>query len=314
MRSSSISHQNATLPVAFDTPATGPRSVENGDVSYSKILVPLDGSSLAERVLPYVRALGIAYGTPVELLRVFGPAPQGLADPAHGLYQHQIDASLHADARDYLDSVKRSIDGPELTVTSTVEEGDPASWIVDKAEKELGTIIAMSTHGRSGIARSLLGSVTDKVMHATNSPLMVVGSRDEQVPVFEVEFKQVIVPLDGSKLAESVLPHVITLAKSLNLTALLVKVTCRREEAESKDYLLEVGEKLHQQGVSSIENVTLHGSPPEAIVDIGRQIQNSLVAMTTHGRSGIKRWLLGSVTDRVVKESGDPVLIVRPYS
>ena len=314
MRSPLVSHRKATPSLTFETPATGLKSEQNGDVSYSKILVPLDGSSLAERVLPYVHALGNAYGIPVELLRVFGPASEQLAAPARGLYQHQIDASLSDDAYDYLDSVKRSMDCPELTVTCTVEGGDPASWLVDRAEKEPGTFVAMSTHGRSGIARSLLGSVTDNVMHATDSPLLVVRSREEQIPVFEVELKQVIVPLDGSKLAESVLPHVVTLAKTLRLTAVLVRVTCRREEAESRDYLLEVGERLHRKGVSSIENVTLHGGPSEAIVDIGRQIQNSLVAMTTHGRSGIKRWLLGSVTDRVVKESGDPVLIVRPYS
>ena len=313
MLSLSISHNYATPPTVFETPATGLKSEEYTNIGYSRILVPLDGSSLAERVLPYVHALGSAYGTPVELLRVFTPASERLADPAHGLYQHQIDANVRDGAHDYLNSVKRYMDGSELTVTCTVEEGDPASRIVDMAEKEPGTLVAMSTHGRSGIARSLLGSITDKVMHATNSPLLVVGSRDEQVPVFEVELKQVIVPLDGSKLAESVLPHVVPLAKALKLTAVLVKVTCRSEEAESRDYLLEVGERLHRMGVCPIRNVTLHGSPSEAIVDIGRQIQNSLVAMTTHGRSGIKRWLLGSVTDRVVKESGDPVLIVRPY-
>ena len=134
MRSPSVSLQQATPSLAIETPATGLDSEEYTDISYSRILVPLDGSSLAERVLPYVRALGCAYGTPVELLRVFGPVSDQLADPAHGLYQHQIDASLHHDAYDYLDSVKRSMDSPELTVTCTVEEGDPASWIVDKAE------------------------------------------------------------------------------------------------------------------------------------------------------------------------------------
>ena len=154
LRSSSVSHQNATPSLAFETPATGLRPDQIGVVGYSKILVPLDGSRLAERVLPYVHALGRAYGTPVELLRVFGPASDWLADPAHGLYLHQIDANLRDIAHDYLISVKRSMESSELTVTCTVEEGDPVSWIVGQANKEPGTLVAMSTHSRSGIARS----------------------------------------------------------------------------------------------------------------------------------------------------------------
>ena len=182
-------------------PETGPADLVAG-VMYRKILIPLDGSPLAERVLPYAHALAKGFGARVQLLHVFNLAPEGLADPTHGHYSHQIDANLSSRALDYLHGVTTSMGCSGVRVSCTAEAGDPTSWIVNEAEKEPDTLIAMSTHGRSGPARLVLGSVTDKVLHSTSAPVLVLRPKDGETPVPEAELKHGIVPLDGSPLAE----------------------------------------------------------------------------------------------------------------
>jgi nucleotide-binding universal stress UspA family protein len=226
-----------------------------------------------------------------------------------------------------------------LSVSSTVCEGSPAPAIASEAVKEPDTLIAMTTHGRSGIGRWLLGSVTDKVLRATTNPLLVVRAYDQENPPEAVQLQSIIVPLDGSLLAEQVLPHAASLARALKLRVLLVRANpslgeyhkyvehypldssstisrmyeefFREEDARAMEYLHRVKEKLNQRRVFSVEERLLKGHAAEAIVELARETPHSLVAMTTHGRSGIGRWLLGSVTDRVVRHSRDPVLVVR---
>jgi nucleotide-binding universal stress UspA family protein len=188
----------------------------------------------------------------------------------------------------------------------------------------------MSTHGRSGIARWALGSVTDKVIHTSTSPLLIIRSQEQEkasrgsASSAEAKLDTLIVPLDGSPLAEQVLPHTVALAKALALRVLLVRVPFvpiagylpgykdlpEIEEAQAKEYLYKVSGNLGQQGLPSVEVRLLHGNAAGAIVDLARETPNSLVTMTTHGRSGVGRWVLGSVTGRVVRHSGVPVLVV----
>ena len=139
---------------------------------------------------------------------------------------------------------------------------------------------------------------------------VLFGRLDLGIPSEEVHLTSVITPLDGSVLAEQILPHVVALAKALGLTVVLVRIAPENRE-RSRDYLQEVRDELYQQGVFSAEVQVLGGHPAEAIVDLAQETSNNLVAMTTHGRSGMDRWLLGSVTDRVVRHSGGPVLVIR---
>ncbi len=127
-----------------------------------------------------------------------------------------------------------------------------------------------------------------------------------------VEIKTVTVPLDGSDVSEQVLPHAVSVAKSLEVPVTLVGVAGpAQQEAEVAGYLTTATGTLTQQGVSSNEAQVLRGDPADAILDMLQQSPDCLVAMTTRGRSGVKRWAMGSVTDRVVRYSGAPVLVVR---
>lgn len=110
-----------------------------------------------------------------------------------------------------------------LTVDWSAEIGDPAEVIVRKAASRSGTLIAMATHGRSGVQRWLLGSVADKVLHMTAKPLLLVRVK-EMKTTEEVSLKKVVVPLDGSSLAEKVLPYIVELAKKMSLEVVLIRV------------------------------------------------------------------------------------------
>ncbi len=307
---------------------------------YQRILVPLDGSKLSEQVLPYARLLAAAQHVPMRLLRVFNPVPAEMTGPIPGQYVDRLATAFRNEATDYLEQIARPLRGDGVEISVAAHEGDAASLIVREAEQEPETLIAMCTHGRSGVGRWVLGSVTDKVLHSTTGFMLIVRADSEEGASPQVDFGTIIIPLDGSPLAEQSLPVVAALAQPLGAKVSLVRATSSLEEAlgsmsfqemgtiigpgmpspdelameldnEAITYLDKIKESLNQQGVSSVDTRVLHGNPAGAIVDAAQESSGALVAMTTHGRSGAARWILGSVTDRVVRESGDPVLVIR---
>ena len=161
---------------------------------YTRILVPLDGSDLAEQVLPYVKLLGQKLQPEIELLRTVEPVPDELADTAHGDYPHRISANRSSHAQDYLEQVAGSLRESGINVICTVHEGEPAPLILSASAKKPDTLIAMSTHGRSGITRWSMGSVTDKVLHATTNPLLVVRGQPEESARADASIDGIIVP------------------------------------------------------------------------------------------------------------------------
>ncbi|HEU0021975.1 MAG TPA: universal stress protein [Dehalococcoidia bacterium] len=306
---------------------------------YSRIIVPLDGSPMAEQVLPYVRMFAQKLTVPILLLRAYSPYPAELSDPAHGRYLDQMDAALQDQVYDYLDRVKGSIPDARAEISCLVRAGDPASCIVAESEADPDALVVISTHGRTGIGRWVFGSITDKVLHAIKNPLWIIRSQ-EDLSLSREGLKTIVVPLDGSTVAEQILPHVVFLAKSLGLHLKLVRARPALEEyqhyleghlmgggatvytgnyevfsneadAAAMNYLHDVREKLQKQGVWSVEEDLIKEHAPEAIIESVGHDSDKMVAMTTHGYSGIARWVMGSVTDRVVRHAGVPVLVVR---
>ena len=211
-----------------------------------------------------------------------------------------------------------------LTASAMVQRGSLASCIVSAADKETSTLIAMATRRRSGIPRRVLGSVTDKVLRSNNNPLLIIRPWEQEVPTLAVKLNTVIVPLDGSHLAEQVLPHVVALSKALALTVILVRVTPsdvytlpsrryenREQDARAIEYLHGIKQNLYQQGVVCVEDLLLRGPPADGILDTAGKSPDSLIALATHGRPWVGRWMLGGVTDYIVRHSGNPVLVIR---
>lgn len=291
---------------------------------YNKILVPLDGSTVAEKVLGHARFLAHALALQVELLHVVDPIQyQPFSPPVDGLeYLEKIAASFERSAN----------------VQCTVKSGNPPAVIVDAAAEQPGMLIAMSTHGYTGAKRWLMGSVAERVLDATKNHLLLVrpGAGDGSG---EVLLKAVIAPLDGSEVAERALPTVAELAKSLNLEVTLLRVVKRVytappeailpvfgtsvpdvnrmwQEARSaaEQYLTDKAEDLRSRGVVHVTPMALldgvDGAAAE-IIDLANRTPHNVVVMSTHGASGLGRWVVGSVTQRVVRHSTGPVLVIR---
>jgi nucleotide-binding universal stress UspA family protein len=300
---------------------------------YSTILVPLDGSALSERILPYARSFANAFRSPVELMHVIIPETiDTLIDVDHGRFHDVVKSDLMKTSREYLERVARSFPDPSR-VKSVVEVGEAAEAIIDRLERDSGALLAMSTRGYSGLKRWFLGSVANKVLRATKNPLLLVKATDK-VPDGEAFLTRILVPLDGSTLSENLLPHVVAISKALDLQIELLQAytppltafvpldyrlppqdfpnstvgRALRERAEA--YLKDKSAQLLAAGVRDVSYTIIEGDPAERIIETAQNTQHNLVAMCTHGRSGVNRWMLGSVTERVVIHSEDPVLVI----
>jgi len=291
------------------------------------MLIPLDGSQTAEKVLPYARRLARSLIIPVELIAVTEILTL-TAGKAHHL-DSLVDAAILRN-QEYLQKIARTFTG--VSVDYTVEGGAPDEAIIMKAALDKGTLITMATHGRSGVKRWLLGSVAEKVLRGSSNPLLLVRGDEEAKTEGEVTLSQIIVALDGSELAEAVLPSVAELAKAINLKVILLRsytlppiiggygayipdLNLNALKAESKkdavSYLDSKVQQLKSQGLDDVTPLTSEGEAAETIIELARRSPNSLIAMCTHGRSGVMRWMLGSVTEKVVRHSGNPVLVIR---
>lgn len=295
---------------------------------YSRMLIPLDGSEVAEQVLPYARFLAKALTIPVELLEVVDrEALSILVNPEQARYIDTLLRERIEAGRSYLDAIARSFQGTQLKCF--VEKGNAEDVVIERAATHKDTLIVMATHGRSAIERWLLGSVADKVLHGSNNHLFLIRAKDQGKIVGETVLKRVIVPLDGSSLAEKVLPYVVEVAKKMSLEVIFMRAYALpppiapdeygtytdkligQIEAESRNYLEEKTNEVKGMGLENVSSVVNMGYGAGEIITLARNTPDNFIAMCTHGRSGIKRWALGSVAERVVRHSGDPVLLIR---
>jgi nucleotide-binding universal stress UspA family protein len=235
-------------------------------------------------------------------------------------------------AEGYLDSHAMLLRGHGIDVETDVRCGPAADVIVETAEGLHITMIAMATHGYSGLRRWALGSVTDRVVHATATPVFVVrGSKP--APVDPIAFKRVMVPLDGSPLAAQALPLAADLAERAQAELLLMQAVevsidsypsiapLGRPDLMPSEVLrllrLRAGQQLEEQATMlrkrglHVASHVLNGHAAEAIIDEATRHPVDLLVMATHGYSGLKRWALGSVTDKVLHAATTPLLLVR---
>lgn len=250
-----------------------------------------------------------------------------------GTYASQIFETAEEDVKAHLETKAKELRETGLTVDVKVTFGRAAEEIVKSAEAEGADLIAMSTRGRGTLSRGVLGSVTDKVAHIAHMPVLTITPERAKEYWQEGEpMSRIMVPLDGSELAETALPYVERLARLMKLAVVLVRVVKiggiysaytdgypytryvdleNEIEEEATDYLKIKARHLRAKGLM-VEWKVLRGGPTASIVDLARETPQDLIAMSTHGRSGVTRWFLGSVTEGLVRSSGDPVLVIPP--
>lgn len=291
------------------------------------ILVPLDGSRLARRAVPYAAALAQAAGATLHLLSVQDESQLDL----QFFYQAQalpISQEIQFRLARYLDLVAASLRKQGLQVETEVVIGRPAEEIARAARRVNASMVALSTHGRSGLGRWAYGSVAHEVIQTVHLPLLVL--RPAARAVATPRFARLLVPLDGSPVAETALPVAADIASTTGARLLLAQavptVTALAlgtswdvlpgnveevAQATADAYLRETAAKLAAQGVQAT-TVVLRGDPAGQLLETAASENTDLIVMATHGRTGLRRFLLGSVADRILRDAGRPVLLVRP--
>jgi nucleotide-binding universal stress UspA family protein len=299
-------------------------------MTIARILVGLDGSALAEQVLPVVRTLAAPLGAEVTLLHV-AHVPESFRAADEEVTLDGILARERHEAESYLRRLAHELEGAGLTVRTSVTVGDTVDEIVDGAEREHVDLLALATHGRSGLRRWLHGSVADAVLHGTTKPLLLVRPADNAPPVDDV--RRLIVPLDGSVLAEEVLPMARELAQRLEVPIELLRVVepmglafaadpyggvlvdysriLKELEAGATAYLEEVADRERRAGVT-VGVMSTTGVIADTITRHQAARPGSLVVLGSHGRTGWRAAVLGSVARRVVALAEGPVMILRP--
>jgi len=306
---------------------------------FKRLLVPLDGSELAEIALPYAEELAIHLGSELILVNVRMPS-ENPNNPEHKVYLSKMAVTIEQD----VNKSPTLPPGENLKVASVIIGlsgmlTHPAEEILDYAEKENISLIVMATHGRTGISRWTLGSTANKVARASKCPVLLIRANTD-VPK-SVHLEKILVPLDGSKQSEVVLPYIENLASQLKTkisllnvveppyhiypvyneadyygSAGMVKVPYSAEEIKplksgAEEYLHKVSSKLMAEGIKTSSEVRI-GSAGEEIIEAEGEIHPDMVAMSTHGHSGFGRWEHGSIADKVLHHGNTPLLLVRP--
>ncbi|PID86167.1 MAG: hypothetical protein CSB13_04380 [Chloroflexi bacterium] len=290
-----------------------------------RILVPLDGSSLAERAIPPAIALAQAFAAaePCELhiLRVVPPIMVAL-DPT--LYTETIHLG-EEESKSYLETVAIEYEDSGVPIITAAETGSVAETIVNYAQENKTDLIVISSHGRSGVSRWVYGSVTDKVLRQSCCATLIIREQIEQIAG---KFKKIVVCLDGSQLAEQVLETALSLAQCSQAEIILLRIVepasllfdmetadqvqesvNALERGEAEAYLNNLMQTLPQTpGILTAH--TLMGPPADTIIDFAKEEQVDLIAMSSHGRSGISRWVYGSVTEKVMRGAACATLIM----
>jgi len=293
---------------------------------YKKILITLDGSEISEVVFPYAKELVGRLGLEAILLHIHSP-DEGEATPLHQAYIERKAEIMKQQVDDVRQKTATGQGDKAVQARGELITGYPAEEILHYADKNDIDLILMATHGRSGIKRWVIGSVAEKILQASKVPIWLVRAG---IPAENVHDKwpegAMLVPLDGSELAEAVLPHVKTLAKQQNaepVDVVLFGVCERLVETgyyipdvpmrleEQQEYLAKIEGRLKDAGLS-VRSEVRKGKPAEQIIEYVNENPFNLIIMSTHGRSGLGRWVFGSVADKVLHAASGPIFLVRP--
>jgi nucleotide-binding universal stress UspA family protein len=298
----------------------------------SQILVPLDGSPLAEQALPCAMALSKGLGYELVFLGAVSiPCDtQEILNKA-GVQPDALLEQLKAEAEEHLVEMVEKMRQAGVSARHVVQCGPAAETIVSYADQMDVQQIVMATHGYTGPNRLTHGSVAERVVQSASVPVLLVrvqeaGEKDFHQPMC---CQRILVPLDGSARAEHVLKAVTDIALALDSEVILFQVpivyvsgwmtgewfvpvqgVLATAKQDAEDYLSYVAARLKQQGLK-VCTATQIGAVADSIIEHAEANRVDLIAMSTHGRTGLRRWSLGSVADRVLRAGKLPILLVR---
>ncbi|MDP9204335.1 MAG: universal stress protein [Gemmatimonadota bacterium] len=300
---------------------------------YRTIMVPTDGSGFDREAIRVALRIAERTDAKVRLVRVlatgsfFGvaAASEGIAVAAEVVRSERDRAlsELYALAAECRANFKADI-------TVDLHAGPVGDVLEGYARRNDIDLIVISTHGRSGISRLSLGSVTDSLIRHTTIPVLVVKPPTSYLnPQVSGEFKRIVVPLDGSTLAEQILPRVVELAKleeaEITLLNILVPQSYSQREivdpslpwwdkdiSQAQAYLFRIAGKLRRNGVTVTTDIVIGDNVASAIGDFASREKADMIAIATHGRGGLARMLRGSVADAIMHSGRMSMLVFKP--
>jgi len=290
---------------------------------YERILIPLDGSKAAEIVIPYVEEIAAKLGSEIILVSV-AESKTTDRDHLHRSYLEPITKQVQRQLKDW--GARE-----EVKVQGKVLPGKPADEILRFADETNVGLIAMTSRGSSVRGPWLLGNIAAKILRATGKPVLLVRAPASEAALQQKRLtKRILVPLDGSNLGEAAIPCAETLGSALKAELVLFQVVAPPRvwaggeggsyvmppdeeglKASAMAYLGGVAKPLKEKGLN-ISNAVDLGSAADQIIDYAKANAIDLIAMSTHGRSGIGRWVFGSVTDKVLHAGDTAILVVPP--
>jgi len=290
---------------------------------YETILIPTDGSAHAERAARHARSLAEAFDATVTVLGVADLQRAAGAFSAGGV-DEAFRERVRSESRSAVGDTAALVDD-RVPVETAVVDGDPAEAIVDYAEEGDFDAVAMGTHGRRGLSRLVFGSVARYVLRHTTRPVLTARESDADLVT---DYGDVLVPTDGSGAAEAAVGHGVAVAAAFDATLHAFHVVdlggmatgsgvepptgqLDRYTEAGEEAVRAVAERARAEGVEATTTVA-HGFPSADLLEYVEDSGIDLVAMGTHGRTGLDRVLLGSTTERVVSRSPVPVLAVHP--
>ena len=294
-----------------------PSALNRDPTMLRRILVPLDGSALANAALPVAGAIARKTGGEVRLIHVV-EVPAALDYPEYRA-EDRVWAERYLDDAAYVSTLSG------IPVSTTVRQGR----IMEELDLEAGgwpaDVIVMTTHGRGGLSRLWMGSVADRFARASSHPVLLVRPAQEAEKA-HFEPRRIVVPLDGSALAETALPHAAALAKAFGARVGLLRGATHfgafdvahlslnpkrlaEERGEVETYLARTAAALRRTGIETEVMALTEPGLAEAIAD---RAVDDFIVMTTNGRGGLDRAVFGSVADKVVRSATCPVMVIRP--
>ena len=295
-----------------------------------RILVPLDGSSTAERALPHAGALARLFRARLYLARVPETMVVPVMSGAIWVTEEIETRQATEQAEAYLADLKSRSDLDGVTVETLTPPHPVAGGLLEAIAEIDAHLVVMTSHGYSGFKRFVFGSVADKLVAA--APASVYLVREPETPPGLPEYRRVLVPLDGSAPSESALPTAASLARASGASLILTQIPTvpgyvtsipetagwiprylREQATEATTYLQAQAERLASGGLSvdvDVEVITA-GSVADGILSAAQEHDADVILMSTHGRSGLGRWFFGSVADQVIRAAQRPVWLVR---
>jgi nucleotide-binding universal stress UspA family protein len=302
-------------------------------VAFNRILVPLDGSELAEQAIPFARAVARDEGTLIYAQIV----PR--AEAIHGLTggtvasASEVGAMFEQTATGDLEAAAQRWKEIAPHYETVIGVGDPAETILELARQQNCDLIVIASHGRGALGRWTFGSVADRLTRTSDLPVLIIRPQDASVEYGVIPtFGRILLPTDGSALSQSAVDEAAALGKQLGQEVVLVRSIfpeaelaptagfdavyapeiyeelSRSLEADARKSLDATAQMVRDEG-AEVGILLMHGPAAQTIESVARP--DDLIVMTSHGRSGFRRWLIGSVAEKLVRTAPCPVMLVR---